>query len=142
MSKYIIFFILASRKLLEALATGIGSWFFAIHIYFRTMCKWNDQFSKIVRDLETRPTLKAVADNLLKIVGTYLHTQWSDFQNSVQNLWDIFVQNLLVFCYQNCSDLLWEKIVLVYTLKKRTFRDLLLQKQMIKCRGAIYSIHN
>ena len=27
--------------------------------------------------------------------------------------WWTFIQVSMVFCYQNCSDLLWEKIVLV-----------------------------
>ena len=56
-----------------------------ILMYFRTMCNGMTNFQKIVRDLETRPTLKAGADNLLKIVGTYQHTLWSEFSISVQN---------------------------------------------------------
>ena len=45
---------------------------------------------------------------------------WLKFLIFVQKLWSIFAlwikENLikvLVFCYQNCSDLLWKKIVLV-----------------------------
>ena len=44
--------------------------------------------------------------NALRTYVVYYNLPWPTYDNT-------FLKLSLVFCYQNCSDLLWEKIVLV-----------------------------
>ena len=46
--------------------------------------------------------------------------QWTKGRNSIM----LLCQEGMVFCYQNCSDLLWEKIVLVVEKKLLGFRNM------------------
>ena len=100
-----------SKLRLKTMALGFLDLPPAVNIFRPPTCK---------RSLWTTPYLEIIQKiwNFLHYVHTYTLIQYKGYNCS--NFLMVYSSEM-VFCYQNCSDLLWEKIVLL--IEKNFFWD-------------------
>ena len=94
--------------------TNLNSWENASHCF--------DSPGVITRD---PPTFPALFSKPYRTQPKSLSTSVWLVRESRLKSFKLFLGEMyiMVFCYQNCSDLLWEKIVLVIDKKKKKNRD-------------------